>query len=146
MLALAWDNSAGAADLAYEDEALREGDELVSAVLLSLFCDAPARPDDDVPAGQPRNGWWADALDTEHPGDHFGSRLWLLRRRPMTGATADEASEMATEALRWMVEDGVAQSAIGTAEVRDGALWVGAFVRRPGDVAPSLIGMWEAVL
>lgn len=73
-------------------------------VWLSLFSDARAHPDDVIPAGAERRGWWADIFD----GDAFGSRLWLLDRSVVTQETVLRARDYANEALAWLVADGVA--------------------------------------
>ncbi len=96
------------ADLALETFALASDDGLETAVILSLFTDARARDDDTLPAGQTdRRGWWADAFPTI-AGDHFGSRLWLLRRSKQLQESLIVAREYAEEALAWLVEDGAA--------------------------------------
>lgn len=81
---------------------------LRTAVILSLFSDARAGADDPLPAGEsdPR-GWWGDAL-ADVPGDHFGSRLWLLSREKRTEETRLRAESYAREALAWLLEDAVA--------------------------------------
>jgi phage gp46-like protein len=80
-------------------------DPLSRAVVNSLFTWARARPDDRLPEGCQRMGWWGD---TTASGDRFGSRLWLLRRETLTDQTLERAREYAAEALSWLVEDGIA--------------------------------------
>jgi phage gp46-like protein len=56
---------------------VQSGDDLESAVLISLFTDRRAEASDVVPDGSnDRRGWWGDS------GSLYliGSRLWLLRR------------------------------------------------------------------
>lgn len=101
-------------DVSYnEDETIVEGRDLETAVYLSLFSDAPARDDDDVPDGATRRGFWADALGTD--GDVWGSRLWLLSRSKLTDAVLVDAKTYAEEALAWLVRDEVARSVLVTA-------------------------------
>ena len=76
-------------------------DSIVSAVLVSLFCDAR---DDSQPA-ELRRGFWADKEN-----DRVGSLLWLLERAKATAETAAAAREAASLALGWIVRDGIAQS------------------------------------
>lgn len=78
---------------------------IASAVLLSLFTDRRARPDDALPFEQddPR-GWWGDAFGRVP----LGSRLWLLHREKQTQATLNRAREFCFEALQWMVEEEIA--------------------------------------
>lgn len=79
---------------------------LVRAVLISLFTWRRAAPDDDLPA-QSRNGWWGDSFPPA-ANDRIGSRLWLLTRSKLTTQTVTRAREYAEEALKWLVDDGVA--------------------------------------
>jgi len=81
-------------------------DPLVRAVVISLFTWRRANPDDDLPADL-RMGWWGDSFPAV-PGDRIGSRLWLLSRAKLLPETLARAKEYAEEALRWLVEDGVA--------------------------------------
>ena len=79
---------------------------LVRAIIISLFTWRRANPDDDLPGDQ-RMGWWGDSFPPVE-NDRIGSRLWLLGRAKLTAATVIRAREYAEEALRWLVEDGVA--------------------------------------
>jgi len=83
---------------------LLSGDDLQTAVLISLFTDRVAQPDDVIPDGttDPR-GWWGD--DPERP---VGSRLWLLGRAKQTTETLAAAQDYIVEALQWLIDDGVA--------------------------------------
>jgi phage gp46-like protein len=148
MLALEWNGVEGGADLAYESGSLREGDELATAVFASLFCDAPARDVDPIPAGAPKSGWWGDAFEDENPGEVWGSRLWTLKRWPMSDAVIPVAIEMIEESLEWMVDDGIAESVTGVAEIyarKDNTLAIGAEIKRPGELAPTFVGFWNGV-
>ena len=80
---------------------LYSGHDLQSAVLISLFTDAQASPDDlggDASA-DPR-GWWGDA--------GLGSKLWLRMRSKQTAATLVLVKADIQSALQWIVDDGVA--------------------------------------
>lgn len=79
---------------------------LVRAVVISLFTWRRANPDDDLP-GDLRMGWWGDSYPSVQ-NDRIGSRLWLLSRAKLLPETVSRAKEYAEEALRWLVEDGVA--------------------------------------
>lgn len=101
-------------------------DGLHSAVYLSLFTDATARDDDELPETSPgpfpnRRGYWADHLSSR-PADRHGSRLWLLRGRPLNRATAARARTYALEALEWIPELGIGTVAVATQIVRRGVL------------------------
>lgn len=92
---------------------------LESAVIVSLFSDARARPDDRLPDGEtdPR-GWWGQSYWVL-PAQTFGSRLWLLWREKQTDETARRAEDFAREALAWMLAEDVAQAVAVSAE------WIG---------------------
>lgn len=101
---------------------LTEDVGLETAVMLSLFSDRRARPDDVLPSGDDRRGWWADAY-AEAKNDLFGSRLWLVDREKQMTSVLRRVEEYAFEALKWMVEDRVVKSVACLAEViRDGVL------------------------
>lgn len=84
-------------------------DTLASAVLVSLFSDAPASEDEAERLSlDDRRGWWADALA---PADGaWGSRLWCLDRTKPSAESARQAEERAKEALSWMLADGIAST------------------------------------
>lgn len=119
MLALKWNNvTGGGADI------VRNGgkgnfvtdDGFEAAVLISLFSDARASDDDELPTRDTdRRGYWADEFSTI-PDDITGSKLWLLSRSKMTQETLTLAGEYAEEALRWFVADGIAKSVTASAE------------------------------
>jgi phage gp46-like protein len=92
---------------------LAAGHDLETAVILSLFTDRLALPDDPLPdpSDGDRRGWWADwnAADAVL-GDlgPIGSRLWLISREKQLDSVRLRAEDYAREALAWMLEDGVA--------------------------------------
>ncbi len=83
-------------------------DDLPRAVIISLFTWRRANGDDELPASK-KYGWWGDSY-AQLPNDRIGSRLWLLSRSKMTNDTVARAQEYATEALQWLIDDGVADS------------------------------------
>lgn len=86
---------------------------LETAVIISLFTDRRADPDDVLPDAAPqagvlpdnRRGWCGDAL-REVAGDLYGSRLWLLSRAKQTEETRQRAIFYIRECLQWMIDDG----------------------------------------
>lgn len=89
---------------------LDSSDPLVRAVMISLFTWRRANADDELPSAgtqQQRMGWWGDSF-APVANDRVGSRLWLLSRAKLTGDAVARAKEYAAEALRWLVDDGVA--------------------------------------
>ena len=92
---------------------LDTGQDLESAVLVSLFTHATKPPDLQVAPGldDPR-GWWGDAYE-DSP---IGSLLWTLRRAKKTLQTLRLAEHYTMDALGWMIEDGIASDIAVTAE------------------------------
>lgn len=86
--------------------------DLVRAVIISLFTWRRANPDDNA---DQLNGWWGDTF-AEVLNDRIGSRLWLLMRAKITGQTLLLAKEYASEALQWLLDDGVASRVDVTVE------------------------------
>jgi phage gp46-like protein len=134
MIALSWNPTAAGADIALTPAGAIAGDDgLTSCVILSLFLDARARPDDELPdsAGGDRRGWLGDAFAAT---DRIGSRLWLLTRAKQTEETRRRAEDYAAEALAWLVEDGLATSVSVTAEwVAMGLLGLRCTIATAGD-------------
>jgi phage gp46-like protein len=130
----AYDAAARRMDYAIAPPGLAEDAALETAVLLSLFSDRRAEPDEAPPDGSDdRRGWWADAYPAA-VGDRLGSRLWLLSRSKGTAAVLALARSYAEEALAWLVEDGVAERVEVAAE-RQGAerLALEVAIHRPAD-------------
>jgi phage gp46-like protein len=94
------------ADLQVKSGDLARGNDLSTAIAISLFSDARARPDDVIPDGTDPRGFWADALD----GVRWGSRLWLLERATNTRDVLLRAKTYAEESLNWLTENGIAKS------------------------------------
>lgn len=74
-------------------------DDLQELITMSLFTWRRALPEDPVPEGASRQGWFAD--------ENFGSRLWLLSLA-QSGAALTDARRYAEEALAWLVEEQIA--------------------------------------
>lgn len=134
-LRLVWSSVSGDADLSRIDldVDLATDEGLMTAVMLSLFLDRRAEPDDKPPSGDARDrrGWWADQFAAV-PGDRYGSRLWLLDRAKRTNETALRAKEFIREALAWMIDDRVAAGIDVTTEVTSTALLYTVGLQRPG--------------
>lgn len=96
-------------DIFINDEDIETGDDIETAIIISLFTWRRANPDDKLDSGQSRFGWFGDKIGGN---DKFplGSRLYLLARKTITPQTMREAEEFASEALKWMVEDKVVSS------------------------------------
>lgn len=81
-------------------------DPLVRSVINSLFCWRRADASDDRPCDS-WMGWWGDSFADED-GDRWGSKLWLLFRSKMTPDILKLAEQYASDALQWMIDDGIA--------------------------------------
>lgn len=85
---------------------LLSGNDLQTAVLISLFTDRVATDDDVLPdrSGDQR-GWHGDIAP-----NFIGSRLWLLARSKRTQDVLNRAINYVEEALQWLIDDGVVAS------------------------------------
>ncbi|WVR18343.1 hypothetical protein y223_00063 [Bordetella phage PY223] len=107
-IALIW-NDDNLGDILTADFDLQTDEGLQTAILISLFSDRRASPDDEMPAGETnRRGWWGD-VHPEVPGDVIGSRLWLLFREKKLPEVIARANEYARDALQWLIDDKVAE-------------------------------------
>ncbi|WP_186065977.1 phage GP46 family protein [Burkholderia gladioli] len=129
-LTLTWDSATAHADWVLAGADLATGNDLASAVLISIFTDREASADDVIPDGSTDlRGWWAD---DEVP---IGSRMWLLKRAKQTTQTAQRAYDYLAEALQWLIDDGVAgRIEITTQWVRRGVLGAWIVVIKNGTV------------
>jgi len=146
-IGLFWDAERFRADLSLRSADLALDDGLETAVLISLFTDRRAAPDDAVPeAGADLRGWWGDVAPSV-AGDLIGSRLWQLSREKQTATVVARAREYAEEALAWLVIDGVAESVVVEAQiVARGVVGLGIQINRPS--GPSRMKFdyaWEAL-
>lgn len=112
-LALVWDPINFRADLAVVNGDLVTDEGLTTAAIISLMTDRVADADAFIPDGtDDRRGWWGDLPFDENDNtpepDRIGSQLWLLSREKQTAETARRAEHYAREALKWMVDDDVA--------------------------------------
>ena len=88
---------------------LRSGQDLDTAIYISLFTDRVAETGDKIPDNTSnRRGWWGDNQPSGNTVP-IGSRLWLLNRSASPSQQIlNQAVGYAKEALQWMVSDGVA--------------------------------------
>lgn len=119
---------------------LQMGDDLFTAVLISLFTDAQAGDDDIIPdASLDPRGWWGD-LGEDLP---IGSKLWLLTRSKQTADVLAKAKLYIEDALRWLVDDGAAASiAVTTEWTKPGMLGALVAIRRASGIDVSLRFDW----
>lgn len=138
-LALVWSTSSGNADLVMIDSDVASDPGLATAMLLSLFLDRRAQPDDVPPSGDDtdRRGWWADQF-AANEGDLIGSRLWLLDRSARRSEVARRAEEYVREATAWFLEDRVASRIDVVTETTTKELLISVAAQRPGRDPVSL--------
>ena len=104
-----WNSALNAGDWSLNGPQLLSGNDLETAVLISLFTDRVAQQGDIIPdnTNNPR-GWWADNK-TDGTTAPIGSRLWLLSRSiSPTQQVLNQAISYAQQALQWLITDGVA--------------------------------------
>lgn len=142
-------------DFAMDGADLAGDDGLRTAVIISLFTDRKADPDDVLPDDdqalhtsgdlmrRDRRGWWGDFFPENvpvaaqpsaaaDPVERIGSRLWLLSREKQMARVEQRAKEYAEEALQWLIDDGVASSVTVLAETTaPGILGLEVTIRRP---------------
>lgn len=101
-----WVDEIGGGDYAVNPatKALEDQADLATAVVLSLFSDRTARPDDVIPDGGGHRGFFGDSFKKYE----IGSRLWILSREKQTEETRSRVEYYAREALEWMLTEGVA--------------------------------------
>jgi phage gp46-like protein len=133
-IATRWNTKRG--DWWLDGDELAAGHELVTAVLISLFTDRVATPDDVVPDASRKSrdprGWWGDTAP--YP---IGSRLWLLERAKRTPGTLALAQGYIAEALKWMVDDHAASKIdVGVEWTRGNTLGAQITVYSPRTGAP----------
>lgn len=103
-IATVWDVAHARGDFVMNGTQPASGGDLGTAMLISLFSDRLAEPDDVIPDGtnDPR-GCWFDAGETYK----CGSRMWLLDRSKQTPDILQRAKSYIVEALQWLIDDGV---------------------------------------
>jgi phage gp46-like protein len=143
-----WDNAAALGDWGLAEGDLQTGQDLETACLVSLFTDKLATPDFAPTDGtSDRRGWWADPYNDQP----LGSNLWQLERAKKTRDTLGLARRYAEDALRWLVDDGVAkQIGVNTGWLGAGAsttLGIGiAIVKPDGSVTRFTFGWaWQGL-
>lgn len=112
-LATEFDGDARRFDLTPSGDGLAADGGLFTAVVLSVFTDRRADPDDVIPSVTPLSpanagllagrGWVGDTA-----ADRWGSKRWLLSREKRTQETLNRLIEYDREALQWLIDDGLA--------------------------------------
>ena len=85
----------------------KNGNEILTNIITSLFTDARANEDDILPGGGvDRRGWWGDSFSDKK----IGSKLWLLSREKQLSSVLKRAREYAEESLQWMIKERLIKS------------------------------------
>lgn len=123
------------------DKDLLHDNGLYTAVLISIFTDARAPLEAELPQDEiHRRGWWPDTQDNK-----IGSLLWLIEREKTTGNVADRAREYCEAALAWLIKEQIASRVQVEAElVRPLALKILIRIQRGNSRQYSYL--WDAML
>ena len=120
---------------------LLTGNDLKTAVCISLFTDRVADDDDILDEPEDRRGCWIDAFNPR-----LGSRLWELKRQKITPAVCQRAREYALESLQWLIDDGIVEAVdigLSTSSVR-GQIWLHVSLTK-GRVKRDFEFLWRAL-
>src|SRR5689334_19701705 len=144
-IATSWSVPFGRGDWSLSGGQLAGGQDLTTAILISLFTDRMANPDDAIldGSGDPR-GWWGDLGESVA----IGSRLWLLERAKQIQETLNRAVDYAREALQWLIDDGVvAKFDIAAEWTRPGMLGMQVVARRRdgSTIAMKFPSVWQGL-
>lgn len=105
-VSLLFDNVAQSGILRLRDGDLRTDSDLRTSILISLFSDARATDDDQLPTQDDDRRGWVGNVFSEVP---IGSRLWLLDRSVLTDEVIRRAKDYVIEALHWMIEKNIVE-------------------------------------
>lgn len=127
------------ADFSIKAGDLEMDESLQTGLLVSLFSDARATPDQLATADQDPRGWWPD-----NNRDRWGSLLWLLERKKATAASAEIARGYATAALEWLkLEDIVEKVTVVPSILAGGQLLLAISLTR--GTATGWPSIWAAI-
>lgn len=121
----------------YEGD-LDQRELLLEMVLISLFSWGRASAAD----GEERHGWWGAAVAVDVPND-WGSRLWQLENETVSTVTPTIVESMCSEALQWMIDQGVASSVDVSAEIVGSRVPV--VITIDGSEVARWADIWEAL-
>jgi phage gp46-like protein len=102
-----WNRDLGRGDWQLDGVLLQTGNDLETTILISLFTDREANPDDVIPDGTTDPRGWVGDLGQDYK---IGSRIWLLDRAKQDATTLQAANDYINEALQWLIDDGVVGS------------------------------------
>ena len=107
-IALTYDNTQLSGGYSIANGDLATGGDLYNAIYISLLTWRKPANTDLVDLSTYQHGFWADAFT----GLTTGSRLYLLQNSKLNYETASRAKTYITEALQWMLDQGVAEQIV----------------------------------
>jgi phage gp46-like protein len=103
-------------DLEFDGQDLVLANDMETAIIISLFTWARRASEDlDPTPGGDQMGWWADET-LEPSGDFLGGKIWLSQRSKITPDLVLQLDQWGSDALDWMIQDGLADSVDLTVE------------------------------
>jgi phage gp46-like protein len=97
-VALIWKNGVGDLLINQANTDLETGQDLKTAIIVSLFTDARASVN-DIPKNDDPRGWW---------NAEIGSLLWLLHREKTTNQNLEKGINFIKNSLNWLLTLGIA--------------------------------------
>jgi len=103
-----WDVDKMCGDFVWGNNDLETDNGLVNAVLVSIFTDKRARPDQrrPDPGDEDLRGYWGDTYSMVK-NDPCGSHLWLLFREKTELKVIPRCEQYVRESVQWLIDDGV---------------------------------------
>jgi phage gp46-like protein len=95
-------NSDGRYDISFENGDFKLTDTLLTAIILSIFCE---QRDESIDNPQSQGGWAGNQLQ-EIQGYQQGSLLWTLYQSNMAEDQESEVVNILEDALQWLIDDG----------------------------------------
>lgn len=142
---LVFDPASGTFDFDIGIGDLATGNDLETAVAVSLFTDARASDDYTITDGTTdRRGCW---IDTYSPTP-WGSLLWQLDRAEISNqaATLRRAEKYCLTALQWLIDDGVAASVTAVASwLSQGFMQIAITITQPVGGSQTFTWAWNTV-
>lgn len=149
-IAILWSNDSFSGDIAVVDGRLATDDGLRTAMIVSLFTDARAGPDDRLPdEGADPRGWWGNAFKpSDDAPEELGSKLWLLNREKLTPAVVERGRAYAYAALAWLKRAGIVSAlTVRAAAINGQMLAIAVEIERPEGPARQIFDfVWERSL
>jgi phage gp46-like protein len=142
---LVFDQNNGTFDWSVVPGDLATGNDLQSAVALSLFTDARAPADYQPTDGtSDLRGWWGDTYSPTP----WGSLLWQLDRAEISNQaqTIQQAQQAAAAALQWLIDDGVAVAIAVVAQwLGQGFMQISVTITQPRGGSQNFSWAWNTV-